>query len=420
MIKKLLRLIGVCLFANFNTVLAQENPTLEKLEETVYQLNNKLKYSESQALLLPLLQDRTLSSEYRFKVAILLSYTYKRVFDYQSALKFLNAAKGFAQNSTDRKYLLANILSEQAFVYFDIHKYKMSDSIMRILAESDFRYIASENKSKLLMQQGYLLFLNKQNEKADVVYNQALKLMRISNPCNLPMIYVKKIQLYNGMGRKDLFDEAVRKSEFYADSCGIIKYHLYANQELLNIYEAKNDLESIVRTQKKLDSLNEIYSIEQNISDLHNQKETILLQVKDDEINRAQMSEKYLALVLAGSSVLIIFLTSSLILFRRKQRFMEEQFSRIKSELDHYLTSSTTQSSAKEEIDQIDLQILSERQKEVLHCLAQGMSNKDVAEKLCISENTVKYHIKNIYQLLDIKGRKGLFTHLKIENSRNN
>ena len=419
MIKKLLQLIAVWLLTNINTVLARQNLTLEELEETVYQLNNKLKYSESQALLLPLLQDKTLSSGYRFKVAILLSYTYKRVFDYQSALKFLDVAKEFAQNSADRKYLLANILSEQAFVYFDVHRYAKSDSIMRILAKSDFKYIASENKSKLLMQQGYLLFLDKQNEKADVLYNQALELMQRSNPCNLPMIYVKKIQLYNGMGRKDLFDEAVRKSELYADSCGIIKYHLYTNEELLKIYEAKNDVSNIVKTKKKLDSLNEIYSIEQNISNLHNQKEKILLQVKDDEINRVQTSEKYLALILAGSSVLIIYLISSLILFTRKQRCMEAEFSRIKSEPEQYLISGAAQHSGKDEIDQTELRILSERQKEVLHCLAKGMSNKEVADKLCISENTVKYHIKNIYQLLDIKGRKGLFTHLKIENSRN-
>ena len=98
---------------------------------------------------------------------------------------------------------------------------------------------------------------------------------------------------------------------------------------------------------------------------------------------------------------------------------MEAEFSRIKSEPDQYLISGAAQHSGKGEIDQTELRILSERQKEVLHCLAKGMSNKEVADKLCISENTVKYHIKNIYQLLDIKGRKGLFMHLKIENSRN-
>ena len=41
--------------------------------------------------------------------------------------------------------------------------------------------------------------------------------------------------------------------------------------------------------------------------------------------------------------------------------------------------------------------------------MAQGLSNKKIADKLFISESTVKYHIKNIYSILDLKDRKDLF-----------
>ena len=45
--------------------------------------------------------------------------------------------------------------------------------------------------------------------------------------------------------------------------------------------------------------------------------------------------------------------------------------------------------------------------------MATGASNKAIADKLFISENTVKYHIKNIYQLLEIKDRKEFLVNLK-------
>ena len=59
---------------------------------------------------------------------------------------------------------------------------------------------------------------------------------------------------------------------------------------------------------------------------------------------------------------------------------------------------------------------LTDRQKELLALLAKGLSNKEIAEKLFISENTVKYHIKNIYLALGLKDRKELFLKIVSKN----
>ncbi|MBN2863067.1 MAG: response regulator transcription factor [Bacteroidales bacterium] len=48
---------------------------------------------------------------------------------------------------------------------------------------------------------------------------------------------------------------------------------------------------------------------------------------------------------------------------------------------------------------------LTERESEILYYLGIGYSNTGIAEKLFISENTVKFHIKNIYLKLDVKNR---------------
>jgi len=55
--------------------------------------------------------------------------------------------------------------------------------------------------------------------------------------------------------------------------------------------------------------------------------------------------------------------------------------------------------------DQAAVPILSNRETEIFHLLAEGLSNKEIAAKLHIATETVKTHLQNIYKKLDAKGR---------------
>lgn len=48
---------------------------------------------------------------------------------------------------------------------------------------------------------------------------------------------------------------------------------------------------------------------------------------------------------------------------------------------------------------------LTERELEVLRLMAQGKRNKEIADELCITERTVKFHIAAIFQKLDAHSR---------------
>lgn len=52
-----------------------------------------------------------------------------------------------------------------------------------------------------------------------------------------------------------------------------------------------------------------------------------------------------------------------------------------------------------------NISILSEREKEVLVCLCNGMSNKQIGREMFISQRTVKNHIANIYAKLNLENR---------------
>jgi regulator of cell morphogenesis and NO signaling len=51
---------------------------------------------------------------------------------------------------------------------------------------------------------------------------------------------------------------------------------------------------------------------------------------------------------------------------------------------------------------------ISEREREIIVCLVQGLSNKEIASKLFISVNTVMTHRRNISRKLQIHSLAGL------------
>lgn len=60
---------------------------------------------------------------------------------------------------------------------------------------------------------------------------------------------------------------------------------------------------------------------------------------------------------------------------------------------------------------EIQAPLLSERELEVLQLMAKGSANKEIASALTISDSTVKTHIANIFQKLDVRGRTEAVTH---------
>ena len=59
---------------------------------------------------------------------------------------------------------------------------------------------------------------------------------------------------------------------------------------------------------------------------------------------------------------------------------------------------------------------LSEREKEVIISLVQGMTNKEIANHLCISINTVITHRRNIARKLQIHSPAGLTIYAIVNN----
>lgn len=82
------------------------------------------------------------------------------------------------------------------------------------------------------------------------------------------------------------------------------------------------------------------------------------------------------------------------------------------------LTYISTISETEEQFDFTFLQnVLTEREIHILTLIAQGCNNADIASALYISVNTVKYHLKNIFQKLEVTTRTELLTKAYALNS---
>lgn len=396
-----------------------------QLEERVYQYNNEAKYQQSQALLLPLLDSPVYSPDEQFQAAVLLSYTYKRLLDYTTALQWLDKAHQLARQTARPDSNQTQIRAQLALAYFDTHAYAKSDSLMRQMERTQFRYVDQENRAKLVHQQGYLLFLAKNYPAAEATYDRAVVDLRAASPCDMPMILVKKMQLYAAMNQMPRVEAMLRETSRYADSCGIVKYKIYAYDELKAIYKKRGDLAGMGRASMIYDSLNEAYAQAQHMAELHNQHQQLQGQRQQQQLATRQ---QWLTYALAGLGTLALLAVGLLLKLRRRrarEQRLEAELDRMRTELQTLLTANVAvnvpepaPTNAPANVPEPafvirpDLSVLSNRQREVLDGIVAGLSNQAIADKLFVSENTVKYHLKNIYVLLDVKDRVDLLVNL--------
>ncbi|MEN9564134.1 MAG: hypothetical protein RIR73_2378 [Chloroflexota bacterium] len=88
-----------------------------------------------------------------------------------------------------------------------------------------------------------------------------------------------------------------------------------------------------------------------------------------------------------------IYAEHTITTYIEKQAFDRAAFKRILAEIKKASKTSN------------ELSILTDREREVLDLLAQGLTNKEIAEKLVITTNTVKRHLKAIFEKLNVHTR---------------
>ena len=89
---------------------------------------------------------------------------------------------------------------------------------------------------------------------------------------------------------------------------------------------------------------------------------------------------------------------------QEKRKLVENENERMRQKISEIMNN---QSNTEKKIELNDY-YFSERQLDIIDLVKQGFTNKEIANKLYVSENTIKYHLKIIYNTLGIDSRNSL------------
>ncbi|WP_339793030.1 tetratricopeptide repeat protein [uncultured Imperialibacter sp.] len=145
--------------------------------------------------------------------------------------------------------------------------------------------------------------------------------------------------------------------------------------------------------------------------DVKEQENTILRlenEVQQSEIASQEVRERWLMVSLAIVVISLLSITLALMSrYKAKRLQLEAEVNEMRTKIKVVLDQDTQALNMElDDINQRLAQPLSEREFEILTHALSNLNNSEIAEKVFVSVNTVKYHLKNIYEKLGVTNRK--------------
>ena len=403
MIKKHFRLLLLVLFV-FTQSFGQSEK-LKKLENQIKTFNDNLQYEKSIAVLNEIITNEQSTHYEKYYAYLLESFTHKRLFNYTKTLHKLDLALAEGLQSDQKEEVKNTIDAEKCFVYFDTQDYPKAEALIVHLRKINFKHLSIPTQSWIIMQDGYIKMLNKDYAKSEQLLNEAAALVKANSPENLPNIYGKKMELYNKMNLFEKRDTAFKEGLLLAKKYNKVKYEMYLYQVMRNIFQENEDYKNAFFTQKKYDSIVKYY----NATDANGKLELAEKKLEDENRQLKAQNEKYIDYILYGvilSLLLLLFFSVRLYQSNKTKRILvEKENTRIHDEIERLTQALDEKGNATLNLSNYNL---TDRQKEIIELIRSGLTNKEIATKLFISENTVKYHLKIIYEILDVEHRSAI------------
>lgn len=370
-----------------------QNINIEYVENKVVQLVNKNEAEKSIIYLNEILNSNKLSDFELISLYIIKSKVSKTKSDYDEVIISLNTADEILKKTKDKltKTTFQNeVISQLAFAYFDIQNFKKADSLGRIVKKNNYQFLNKRTIAYLYMQDGYFDMQNKKYQSASEHYDLAYNLVGEENK---PVIMGKKIELMflQNLDKKaiQLFNDGIRISRESKN----LKYELYLNEVMKKVYGDRKDNKNFIKYSIRVDSLNKIfnpYGYKAKISNLEKKQMGI------------SKSKNNTSLLITIGVALSIFFVITTIYYKK----FKNSIDKVDKSLTMIHDDNKIQLNGKNENETSTT--LSFKQKQIIKLIQEGKSNKEIAQELKITENTVKHHLKIIFKHFKINKRKEL------------
>ena len=375
----------------------------------------------------PASQSRTLSN---------LGSLYIQRKDYKRAKTLYDESYLIAQNSNDSETIA------QSLNGLGIVTNRLGDANKALIY---FNQSANINKSIGLKNEYAQQVLNVADihgeqfkyKEAELEYLSVLKIFTEQNDSfTISAVYNNLGDLYYKQKMLNKAGTCFEKSYNYSKGFKDVNYNRVIIKNLSSIYETLGDTKKALEYRKLYEELNEkMVNVAENVKIVElnhaydtSKKEKQIIQ-KTEQINELQSSRKYIYMF-----IIVLFFVVLLVLYlyrnriRRHQQLEEniqsidKQIASLKIEnLDLKSKLQQTESelnsleskysSNKEKLPDTHVS-LSKREYEVLLFIAEGLSDKEIAEKIFVSVTTVRTHVRRIYDKLLVKNRTEAITML--------
>lgn len=374
----------------------------QKLSQEISDLNDKYEY-ETSILKLEEIINNNRSTEYdKYFAYIQKALTYKRLYNYPEVLINLELAEKHGMKSDRKEEVELRIMVERMFVKFDSTQFDEARELNAQINEKNLDLLDAETKSFYLVSNAHFQMQDGNYSKAKEILNDALNVLENENPKHLPVVYAKLIRLYQYTEDKENALAAFEKGMFYADKYNTDIYRISVLYALSHFYMAIGDYENAYLNEIKRLEISSRYNAPVQSGKLNILEKDILDTKKNLELQYERRARYFLIILTVILSLLIIVLIKLAQSNKQKRKLIERENQRMRIDLQELSKELNEKGEAKLKLKDYKL---TNRQIEVINLVRQGKTNKEIGAELFISENTVKYHLKIIYNELGIENR---------------
>ncbi len=172
-------------------------------------------------------------------------------------------------------------------------------------------------------------------------------------------------------------------------------------------YAQNENWEKAYKTRLIVNDLATDYDAINQSGKLQNLEREIINKRNDLEVRNQKNIRLFLVIISAILIILLIVLYKFYKINIEKRKLVENENERMRNKLSNLINHSNNVNQVEKKIILSDYN-LSERQLDIIELVKKGFTNKEIATELYISEHTVKYHLKVIYNTLGIESRNSL------------
>ncbi len=374
----------------------------EELNEKIAELNNQQKYDESITILEDIINDKSSTSYEIYYAYLQKALTYKRIFNYTEVMINLEEAKKWGSKEPYRKEALSRIKIEELFIHFDMQKIDDVKRLLPGITEEDILHLDNQSKGFYIGLLGVMEMDAGNLEEAGKKYDQSIEILKEHSPKDLPNVYRKKIALYSLLNDEEKALESYELGLQYAEKYNLGVYKIGIHEAMSKFYYDREDYKTAFHYHLiRMEEFNR-YNVTTANDKLKVVERDLLKKRKDLEIKYEKSIRIFMFVLLV---ILLAFLMVLLKFFkvnREKRILVERDNARMREELENLSQEKNEKGESKLDLEQYNL---SDRQIEIIELVKQGKTNKEIGAELFISENTVKYHLKIIYNLMGIENR---------------